>query len=387
MTRLLCMALILLSWRALGQAPQLIPYQAIARDAAGQPLANTAINARFTIHDASTTGAAVWQETQTVSTSALGLFTVQLGSNVSLGSVNWANGSKFMQVEIDLGSGFVDIGTQQMLSVPYALYSRSIKLNVSSQGDTLHVGDNNFVIVPGISEANDFGDIGTTGAALHTCGAPNVHNRELTYGTMTDQEGNAYKTILIGTQEWMAENLNTSIYSNGDTILWDLTVFDWQNTTSGAWIYWSNDTTYACPFGRYYNWFACVDIRGLCPIGWHVPSKYEWSTLINEFGGSELAGDALKSLNDLSNANNYWNSNSSNNTNLSGFSGLPGGFHYPYNNNFFYDFGDVGYWWSSNSFDFPYQAWSLRLFDNQPAVSISSDYNSRAAFNVRCLRD
>jgi hypothetical protein len=112
-----------LSALLMAQAPALIPYQAVARDAAGQPLANSTINARFTIHDASANGTAVWQEMQTVSTSALGLFTAQLGSNVSLNSVNWAGGAKFMQVEVDLGSGFVDIGTQQMLSVPYALFA------------------------------------------------------------------------------------------------------------------------------------------------------------------------------------------------------------------------------------------------------------------------
>ncbi len=105
------------------QAPALIPYQAVARDAAGQPLANTNVNARFTIHEGSANGATVWQELQTVSTSALGLFTAQLGSNVSLNIVNWAGGAKFMQVEVDLGSGFVDMGTQQMLSVPYALFA------------------------------------------------------------------------------------------------------------------------------------------------------------------------------------------------------------------------------------------------------------------------
>ena len=387
MKKLYSLVLLLISITSFGQAPQLIPYQAIARDDAGQALANASINARFTIHDETATGTTVWQEIQTITTSALGLFTAQLGSNISLGSVNWASGSKFMQVEIDLGSGFVDIGTQQMLSVPYALHSRSVNINVSDEGDTLYVGDDNFVIVPGISAANDAGDNGTTGTMLHSCGAPNVHNPELNYGSMTDQEGNTYKTIVIGTQEWMAENLNTSIYSNGDTILWDLSVYDWQNTTSGAWIYWNNDITYACPFGRYYNWFTCVDTRGLCPIGWHVPSKYEWSVLINELGGSALAGDALRSMNSLNNATNYWNSNSLNNANLAGFSGLPGGFHYPYNGNFFYDFGDVGYWWSSTSFDFPYQAWSLRLPDNNPAVNVTSDYNSRDAFNVRCVRD
>jgi hypothetical protein len=117
--------LLALSIMLCAQAPALIPYQAIARDASGQPLANTNVNARFTIHDGSAAGVGVWQELQTVSTSELGLFTVQLGSSMPLSGVNWADGSKFMQVEIDLGSGFVDIGTQQMLSVPYALYAAS----------------------------------------------------------------------------------------------------------------------------------------------------------------------------------------------------------------------------------------------------------------------
>jgi hypothetical protein len=123
MNRIFTLAFLLLSVIVFGQAPQLIPYQAIARDAAGQPLSNATINARFTIHDGAATGAVVWQEIQTVSNSPLGLFTVQLGSANSLSNVSWANGSKFMQVEVDFGSGFVDIGTQQMLSVPYALFS------------------------------------------------------------------------------------------------------------------------------------------------------------------------------------------------------------------------------------------------------------------------
>jgi formylglycine-generating enzyme required for sulfatase activity len=117
------LALIVISNVLFAQAPALIPYQAIARNAAGEPLASSTLSARFTIHDLTATGANVWQELQTVTTSSLGLFTVQLGSSVSLSSVNWATGAKFMQVEINLGQGFVDIGTQQLLSVPYALYA------------------------------------------------------------------------------------------------------------------------------------------------------------------------------------------------------------------------------------------------------------------------
>ncbi|MFM9006078.1 MAG: hypothetical protein ACKOSR_11340 [Flavobacteriales bacterium] len=227
----------LISAMLTAQAPALIPYQAIARNAAGEPLVSSTLNARFTIHDGTATGTSVWQELQTVSTSELGLFTVQLGSSVSLANVNWANGAKFMQVELDLGSGFIDIGTQQLLSVPYALHAGSVQLNVSATGDTLFVGDGSFVIVPGISEANNTTNGGggtTTGTTLHTCGAPHVHNPNLTYGSMTDQEGNVYKTIVIGTQEWMAENLNTSIYRNGDAIAAGLDNATWSTTTAEA---------------------------------------------------------------------------------------------------------------------------------------------------------
>ncbi|MFM7725168.1 MAG: hypothetical protein ACKO7B_00565, partial [Flavobacteriales bacterium] len=123
------------------QAPALIPYQAIARNAAGETLVSSTFNARFTLHDLTANGTAVWQEVQIVSTNALGLFTAQLGAIVPLTSVNWDSGEKFMQVELDFGDGFIEIGTQQLLSAPYALFTGSVRLNVSSTGDTLFVGD------------------------------------------------------------------------------------------------------------------------------------------------------------------------------------------------------------------------------------------------------
>ena len=306
---------LLFSTMLFAQAPALIPYQAIARNAAGEPLVSSTLNARFTIHDGTATGTSVWQELQTVNTSALGLFTVQLGSSVALTNVNWANGAKFMQVEIDLGSGFVDIGTQQLLSVPYALHAGSVHLDVSATGDTLFVGDGSFVIIPGISEANSF----TTGTTLHSCGAPNVHNPDLTYGSMTDQEGNVYKTIVIGTQEWMAENLNTSIYRNGDAIPTNLDNAAWFGATSGAWAYYNNDSSYVCPYGKLYNWYACADARQICPMGWHLPTDAEWTMLTNYLGGLFVAGGKMKSTSDL------WGSVNVEATNSSGFSGIPGG--------------------------------------------------------------
>jgi uncharacterized protein (TIGR02145 family) len=363
------------------QAPALIPYQAIARNAAGEQLASSTLNARFTIHDGTATGTNVWQELQTVSTTSLGLFTVQLGSSVALSNVNWASGPKFMQVEIDLGQGFVDIGTQQLLSVPYALHAGNVHLNVSAAGDTLFVGDGSFVVVPGISDANNNGGGTTTGTTLHTCGTANVHNPDLTYGTMTDQEGNMYKTIVIGTQEWMAENLNTSIYRNGDPIPTNLDNTALQNTTSGAWAYYNNDASYTCPYGKLYNWYTCVDARQLCPAGWHVPTDAEWTVLTDFLGGESIAGGKMKTTGTIEAGTGLWSSPNTEATNISGFSGAPGSFYavgYDY-------IGEDGVWWSSSEVESICAYYRYLYYFHGNAVRSYDDKLS--GLSVRCLRD
>ena len=365
------------------QAPALIPYQAIARNAAGEPLASSTINARFTIHDGTATGSSVWQELQTVSTSALGLFTVQLGSSVSLAGVNWATGAKFMQVEINLGNGFVDIGTQQLLSAPYALYAGNVHLNVSTAGDTLFVGSGSFVVVPGISDANNNGGGTTTGTTLHACGTANVHNPDLTYGTMTDQEGNTYKTIVIGTQEWMAENLNTSIYRNGDAIPTNLDNAAWQNTTSGACAYYNDDPSYACPYGKLYNWYACVDARQLCPVGWHVPTDAEWTVLTNYLGGESVAGGKMKTNGTIEAGAGLWYSPNAGATNSSGFSGAPGGLRSYVGG--YYFIGEDVYLWSSSEVGTDL-AWFSFLYYGDGFANWYN-YEKSNGFSVRCLMD
>jgi uncharacterized protein (TIGR02145 family) len=373
---------LLISAILFAQAPALIPYQAIARNAAGEPLVSSTLNARFTIHDGTATGTNVWQELQTVSTSALGLFTVQLGSSVPLTSVNWANGSKFMQVEIDLGSGFVDIGTQQLLSVPFAIHSSNGIAGVSITGDTLYMSSGNYLIMPGISEPNN--TVGT----LHTCGATNVHNANLSYGTMTDQQGNVYKTIVIGSQEWMAENLNTSIYRNGDAIATDLTNIEWQNTINthlGAWAYHNDDASYACPYGKLYNWYACADPRQLCPTGWHVPTDTEWNDLINYLGGNEIAGFEMKTKGSVESRTGLWYSGYQNASNNSGFSGTPGDARYP--NGVYSSIGYTGYWWSSSENSFNTNVASMSFLSYSLNDALRNDYDKQAGFSVRCLRD
>lgn len=145
------------------QAPQGIPYQAVARNSSGAILASIAIRVRFTIHDSIATGAIVYQETFNPTTTTHGLFSLNVGQGTAVSgtfsTINWGINAKFMQVEMDPagGTSYIDMGTQQMMSVPFALNSNSsnsIKLSVSYYGDTLFTGSNNYVIIPNISAAN-----------------------------------------------------------------------------------------------------------------------------------------------------------------------------------------------------------------------------------------
>lgn len=110
-----------------GQAPQVIPYQAVARDNAGNPIASQSVALRFSIRDGNVSGTISYQELQIKTTNSIGLFTANIGEGVvingSMATIAWGSGSKFLQVEMDAtgGTNFIDMGTQQMLSVPYAL--------------------------------------------------------------------------------------------------------------------------------------------------------------------------------------------------------------------------------------------------------------------------
>ena len=117
-------------FQAGAQAPEHINYQAIARDAGGAIIASQPISVRFTIHDGGTGGTVQYQETQATSTNLYGLFSLQIGAGTivsgSMNAITWGGGNKYLQVEIDPtgGSSFVDMGAQQLVSVPYALYPR-----------------------------------------------------------------------------------------------------------------------------------------------------------------------------------------------------------------------------------------------------------------------
>lgn len=118
-----------ISTAVFAQAPQALNYQAVARNSSGTILASQNLSVRFSVHDATAGGTVVYSETQTVTTNQFGLFTASIGTGTILSGtfsgIAWATNDKFLQVEIDLGAGYINMGTSQLLSVPYALYAAS----------------------------------------------------------------------------------------------------------------------------------------------------------------------------------------------------------------------------------------------------------------------
>lgn len=147
-----------------------------------------------------------------------------------------------------------------------------------------------------------------------------IFNPNLTYGTVTDIEGNIYKTITIGTQTWMAENLRTRKYRNGGQITKVSDAAQWSSLNTEVYSECYNNNNYSKTYGLLYNWYAVNDIRNLTPIGWHVPTDDEWNTLINYLGGNNIAGGKLKEV-----GTTHWASPNKGATNESGFTALPGG--------------------------------------------------------------
>lgn len=164
--------LFLITFSAAAQAPQAFNYQAIVRNVQGQPLAGGSIvSVRFSIHNTSPTGAIVFQETAMLTTNQFGLVTHQVGSTSNFNTVNWGNGAKYLQVETDIngGTNFTDMGTSQLMSVPYALYAANAGSGLpGATGATGATGQNGLNGATGATGQNGLngatGEIGPTGA-------------------------------------------------------------------------------------------------------------------------------------------------------------------------------------------------------------------------------
>jgi len=224
-----------------------------------------------------------------------------------------------------------------------------------------------------------------------------------TCGDSFEYQGYSYQTVLVGDQCWFAENLRSENYSNDDAIDANLSNDSWANTTSGAvatyggsWPWCVNyaEDFNACSdpsaaltaYGRYYNWYAVNDSRGLCPSGWHVPTDNEWMTMEVSLGLTEVEANAWewRGTNEGSEmkSTSGWSAGG-NGTNTSGLNSLPAGARNGFGA---YDYaGYFGFWWTASDLGGGTAYFRQLARDNDAVYRHVAGY--RDGYSVRCIKD
>lgn len=197
-------------------------------------------------------------------------------------------------------------------------------------------------------------------------------------GTVTDVDSNVYKTVKIGNQWWMAENLKVTHYRNGDKIPNITDNTDWSHLASGAYCSFDNDEGNVATYGCLYNYYAVTDNRNIAPIGWHVPGDAEWKILIKHCGGASVAGNKMKEA-----GTEHWYESNPEITNESGFSALPGGLRL--NTGAYFNIFFTATFWTSTEKGSA-NAWHWNLFYNISKAR-RQDLQNQYGISVRCLRD
>lgn len=428
----------------MAQAPNKFTYQAVVRNASNQLVTNSLVGIRISVLQNSASGSVVYSETQMLSTNANGLVTLNIGEgNVvygSLSNVNWGNGVYFLKSEIDPngGNNYSVTSTQQLMSVPYALYANEagnsfsgdyndltnlpqipqVPADVSAfNNDAGYITMDSVPAIPTQVSAfnNDAGYI--TSADLqgllagYSSRIDSLENLLLegavltTYecgtSTVKDYDGNVYNTVPIGNQCWLKENLRTTHFSNGTSI----TLGTSYGVSTPARYYPNHDSANVGTYGYLYNWAAVMNgtassganpsgVRGICPLGWHVPSDAEWTQMENfvsnqnQYLCNNTAANIAKALTSATG----WNSssvacavgNDLNANNATGFSAMPAGdCHYNWG---YENFGNGTLFWTSTENSANGNAWRRHLSYN--AAVVNRDNKDKGnGFSVRCLRD
>jgi uncharacterized protein (TIGR02145 family) len=205
-----------------------------------------------------------------------------------------------------------------------------------------------------------------------------IMNPWIEYGSMTDKDGNTYKTILIGTQTWMAENLKTTKYNDGTSIPLVTDATSWCNLSTPGCCWQNNDPARKVTYGVLYNWYT-VSTGKLCPTSWHVPTDAEWTVLTDYLGGESIAGGKLKES-----GFKHWNSPNIGATNETAFSALPGGDRFNGPDALFDNLREMGCWWTT-AFNED-RATNRLMYDNSNHVQ-KFFYSKKCGLSVRCVWD
>jgi uncharacterized protein (TIGR02145 family) len=350
------------------QIPQKMSYQAIIRGSNNDLLSNQAVGMKISILKGSVDGEVVYTETQTTMTNDNGLISIEIGGGQGFSTIDWGNGTYYIKTETDPngGSNYTIEGVSQLLSVPYALYAGttgSIDLNQNQQ-----IQD--FLIASG--------------------------------ALVRDIDGNIYKTVTLGAQVWMAENLRVTHFNEGTPIPQITDNATWGSAGSAAYCWYNNDSAaYAVTYGALYNFYTVWSnsSKNVCPVGWHVPNSDEWNTLRNYLATAGFAydNDKMQGYNKVAKslaAVGGWNASTK--------TGAVGNTDYPYRRNAtnftarpagyrsdkgFEDIGQGAYWWTSERYGLgSSNSWNYYIsFDRTDLGLYYSD--QKIGFSVRCIRD
>ena len=200
-----------------------------------------------------------------------------------------------------------------------------------------------------------------------------------------------YQSVRIGNQEWMTRNLDVDRFRNGDLIPHAESNEEWKKAgdeEQPAWCYYDNDPENGKKYGKLYNKYAVIDLRGLAPKGWYIPTCEEW-TRLEEFLGTEIAGHKMKAVNDwecsssrLNGEQNIVEIHNGNGDNSSGFNALPGGFRFYYGFDYI---GNSALFWSATESDHNYVFTHAMEDYSGPVISDENDKSLGAS--VRCIKD
>lgn len=239
-----------------------------------------------------------------------------------------------------------------------------VTLSVSFTGDTLFLGTDQFVIIPGISGAN------------HDDGM-----------SVTDIDGNTYPITFINDRAWMAENLKTTRYNNGSSIPYIADHDEWQEQTTGAYCYYDNDDSWKDPYGALYN-FHAVATEMLCPAGWRVPTMAEFEELADYLGGYLVAGSHLKSTRTAPDDDHpRWNNPNLGALDTYGFGSVPAGRRWQQG---FQNFGQHHLMWTSTdegSANPNAAHFFFTVFDYEYGMIFPVPTNKSMGTSIRCIKD
>jgi uncharacterized protein (TIGR02145 family) len=195
--------------------------------------------------------------------------------------------------------------------------------------------------------------------------------------TVTDIDGNVYNTVAIGNKVWMSSDLKTTKFRDGSVIPVVTANSAWSALTTAGVSEYGNSATNGSIYGKIYNFYAVADARGLCPVGWHVPSSAEWDELHTTLG-RDVAGNKMREVGTA-----HWTSPHAGTTNESGFTALGGG--YRSGTGEYKDFNwIVGYW--SSTANSSISAYYLYTYSFNSYVESAGIYKNYGLY-VRCVQD